>query len=176
MRKMAIIAVILAICVALLAGCTKESLVGTYVSDSAGYPVVLHEDGTAEYLGEENATWKVKGNKVIICKQSTLYFLEVFLDPEVLSEFEMKAVCTKINTMENVKRTSIALNVISVTLEKEDTDRKTAQQIEQIEGVASVSECTWEPEVNIELIVKDGCLVKEMTTAEDIVFMKNKNG
>ena len=77
--------------------------------------------------------------------------------------------------MENVKRTSIALNVISVTLEKEDTDRKTAQQIEQIEGVASVSEFTWEPEVNIEFIVKDGCLVKEMTTAEDIVFMKNKN-
>ena len=175
MRKIATIAVILVLCIALLAGCTKESLVGTYVSDSAGYPVVLNEDGTAEYLGKENVKWKTKGNKVIISAQHPQYFLDVFLDPEILSEAEMKAVCTKINTMENVKRTSIALNVISVTLEKEDTDRKTAQQIEQIEGVASVSEFTWEPEVNIEFIVKDGCLVKEMTTAEDIVFMKNKN-
>ena len=108
---------------------------------------------------------------MIISAQYPQYFLDVFLDPAVLSEAEMKAVCAKINAMENVKRTSIALNVISVTLEKEDADHKVAQQIEQIEGVASVSEVPWVPEIDFELIVKDGCLVKENAT-ENIVFEK----
>ena len=174
MRKIVTAALILLLCTALLAGCAKDSLVGTYVSDSASYTIVLNEDSTAEYMGKENAQWKVKGNKVIISAQYPQYFLDVFLDPTVLSEAEMKAVCTKINAMENVKRTSIALNVISVTLEKEDADHKIVQQIEQIEGVASVSEVLWEPEIDFELIVKDGCLVKEGSTT-DTVFVKIGN-
>lgn len=171
MRKLVTVALILLLCIVLLAGCTKDSLAGIYASDAASYQIVLHEDGTAEYLGNEDAQWKARGNKVIISAQYPQYFLDVFLDPVVLSEAEMKAVCAKINAMENVKRTSIALNVISVTLEKEDADHKVAQQIEQIEGVASVSEVPWVPEIDFELIVKDGCLVKENAT-ENIVFEK----
>ena len=118
MRKLVTVALILLLCIVLLAGCTKDSLAGIYASDAASYQIVLHEDGTAEYLGNEDAQWKARGYKVIISAQYPQYFLDVFLDPVVLSEAEMKAVCAKINAMENVKRTSIALNVISVTLEK----------------------------------------------------------
>lgn len=172
MRKL--LAVILVLCTALLAGCTKDSLVGVYASDSAGYQIMLNEDGTAEYAGKENAKWKTKADKVIISTRYTHYFLDVFLDPAVLSEAEMKAVCTKINTIENVKSTSIGLNVISVSLEKEDANNQVTQTIEKIEGVASVSQFTWESEIDIEFVVQDGCLVKEGTTA-NIIFEKIGN-
>ena len=172
MRKL--VAVVLVLCTALLAGCTNDSLVGVYTSDSASYQVVLHEDGTAEYAGKENVEWKTKGDKVIISTRYTHYSLEVFLDPAVLSEAEMKAVCTKINTIENVKSTSIGLNVISVSLEKEDTNNQVKQAIEKIEGVASVSVFTWEPEINIKFTVKNGCLVKD-GGSQEVIFRKIEN-
>ena len=177
MRKKITAAAIVLLCITLLAACTNKSdLVGVYTSESSAQILVLHEDGTAEYADGGDWVWETNGKTVTLrLQQETQYLRWVYLDPAVLSEAEMKAVCTQINTIENVKSTDFSLNVIFVQLEAKDPDNTVAKQSEQIKGVISVECSDWEPEpLDYELEMQDGDLILTLNYEPPVVFEKTK--
>ena len=180
MRKTVTIAVILALCVALLEGCTgKTELTGVYTSQAAAENIILYKDGTAEYLGADNATWKVRADTLTITlHHPETYYLDVYLDNTILTEAEMRATATQINRLENVISCDYTAeaNWFRVELRERDHDGSTATNISQLSGVINVEEFiapAWT--TDHDLTILDGCLVKETTGIKDVIFEKVGN-
>lgn len=174
MNKKAIAIVAVILCIALLTGCSaSSSMVGVYQSVATQDRIILYKDGDCEYLGYEDATWNVNGDTLTITLHlPDRYGLDVYLNNEVLTEAEARAITAKINVLENVESCTYVQNGVYVQLKKADTDKETARKIAQLPGVLDVKEMAFRDQYTLQkLTVLDGCLI-EKTGGQDVVFEK----